>query len=166
MPTRRSKTPARAPRSETAAGKAAAGKAAAGDAVDRRALVAAARAARRQAYAPYSHYAVGAAVLAADGRLYSGCNVENAAYPATICAERTAAVKAVSEGQRRFRAVAIATANGGSPCGECRQVLHEFGGPDLVVLLVDARGRVRETTLRRLLPDGFGPEDLLPGGEP
>jgi cytidine deaminase len=129
--------------------------------IDRRALVAAARAARKRAYAPYSHYQVGAAILTGDGLIFAGCNVENAAYPCCICAEQTAAVKAVSEGQARFRAVAVVTADGGSPCGECRQVLNEFGGPDLLVLTVDARGRVRETTLRKLLPDSFGPENLL-----
>jgi cytidine deaminase len=129
--------------------------------LDRRALIAAARAARKQAYAPYSRYRVGAAVISQDGAVFTGCNVENAAYPACICAEQTATVKAVSEGQQRLRAVAIATSNGGSPCGMCRQVLNEFGGPDLIVMLVDNRGRVRETTLRKLLPDAFGPENLV-----
>ncbi len=128
---------------------------------DRKGLIAAARAYRKRAYAPYSHYQVGAAVLTSDGQVFGGCNVENAAYPACTCAEKTAVVKAVSEGHPRLRAVAVATSNGGSPCGECRQVLNEFGGPDLIVLLVDARGRTRETTLRKLLPDGFGPEDLV-----
>jgi len=128
---------------------------------DRRALIAAARAARKQAYAPYSRYRVGAAVVTQDGTVFTGCNVENAAYPACICAEQTATVKAVSEGHPRLRAVAIATTNGGSPCGMCRQVLNEFGGPDLAVMLVDNRGRVRETTLRKLLPDAFGPENLV-----
>lgn len=129
--------------------------------IDHRALIAAARAARKRAYAPYSRYRVGAAVLAADGTIFTGCNVENAAYPACICAEQTATVKAVSEGHLRLRAVAVATSNGGSPCGLCRQILNEFGGPDLVVLLVDNRGRARETTLRKLLPDAFGPENLV-----
>lgn len=133
---------------------------AAGDA-GRRTLITAARAARKRAYAPYSRYLVGAAVLTQDGQVFTGCNVENAAYPATICAEQTATVKAVSEGHLRLRAVAIATSNGGSPCGLCRQILNEFGGPDLVVYLVDHRGRTRETTLRKLLPDAFGPENLV-----
>lgn len=128
---------------------------------DRRALIAAARAARKRAYAPYSRYRVGAAVLTQGGAIFTGCNVENAAYPACICAEQTATVKAVSEGHPRLRAVAVATGNGGSPCGKCRQVLYEFGGPDLVVILVDNRGRARETTLRKLLPDAFGPENLV-----
>lgn len=129
--------------------------------LNRRALIAAARAARKRAYAPYSRYRVGAAVLARDGAVFTGCNVENAAYPACICAEQTATVKAVSEGHPRLRAVAIATSNGGSPCGKCRQILYEFGGPEMVVILVDNRGRVRETTLRKLLPDAFGPENLV-----
>ncbi len=128
---------------------------------DRRDLIAAARAARKRAYAPYSHYRVGAAVLTSDGEVFTGCNVENAAYPACICAEQTATVKAVSEGHQRLRAVAVATGNGGTPCGKCRQVLYEFGGPDLVVVLVDNRGRARETTMRKLLPDAFGPEHLV-----
>lgn len=116
--------------------------------------------ARRWAYAPYSRYAVGAALLAASGRVYDGCNVENAAYPSTICAERVAAVKAVSEGERDFTAIAVATANGGTPCGSCRQFLAEFG-VDVAVLIVDGQGQiVKTTTLADLLPDSFGPAHL------
>ena len=116
--------------------------------------------ASERAYVPYSHYRVGAALLATDGVIYTGCNVENAAYPACICGERTALVKAVSEGARTFTAIAIATANGGSPCGLCRQMLFEFS-PDLIVITVDFEGVVRRTQrLRDLLVDGFGPHDL------
>jgi cytidine deaminase len=130
----------------------------------RRALVEQARAARGRAYAPYSRYHVGAALLAASGKIYDGVNVENAVYPAGICAERTALVKAVSEGEQRFEAIAVATQNGGSPCGVCRQMLSEFG-LDLIVLLVDDAGRVvHETALRELLPRAFGPADLKDEG--
>ena len=123
-------------------------------------LIGRALAVRQWAYAPYSHYHVGAALLASSGKFYDGCNVENAAYGSSICAERTALVKAVSEGERQFEAVAVVTGNGGSPCGSCRQMLAEFG-LDLKVLLLDGEGTVvRETTLRDLLPDAFTPESL------
>ena len=116
--------------------------------------------ASEKAYAPYSHYHVGAALLAADGTIYLGCNVENASYPAGICGERTALVKAVSEGARDFTAIAVATVNGGSPCGICRQMLYEFA-PDLIVIIADFEGRVHRTLkLRDLLPEGFGPRNL------
>ena len=127
---------------------------------ERQTLIARAVAVRQWAYAPYSHYHVGAALLASSGKFYDGCNVENAAYGSSICAERTALVKAVSEGERQFEAVAVVTGNGGSPCGSCRQMLAEFG-LDLKVLLLDGEGKVvRETTLRELLPDAFTPESL------
>jgi cytidine deaminase len=129
--------------------------------MEERELVRLAQAAREKAYAPYSGYAVGAALLTAAGQVFTGCNVENAVYPLTLCAERTAVAKAVSEGQREFVSIAIATQNGGSPCGACRQVLHEFA-PHLRVLLCDAAGRVRPFTLDQLLPEAFGP-DSLPG---
>lgn len=121
---------------------------------------------RQWAYAPYSNYLVGAALLTASGKIYDGVNVENAAYPDTICAERTAAVKAVSEGERDFVALAVASANGGSPCGSCRQVLSEFG-LDAQVFIVDADGMIlQRTTVQALLPDAFGPGQLsaTPGG--
>jgi cytidine deaminase len=126
----------------------------------RDALIQAALAARPFAYAPYSHYKVGAAILMADGRIFTGVNVENASYGLTICAERTAVFKAVSEGCQKILAVVVATENAGSPCGACRQVLAEFAG-DVPVWLVDAKGDGRETTLFALLPDHFGPEHLL-----
>ena len=127
----------------------------------RDALVQAAITVRHWAYAPYSHYPVGAALLTASGRIYDGVNIENAAFPMTICAERTAAFKAVSEGDREFLAVAVVTDNGGTPCGACRQVLSEFS-QDMDVYLVDQTGTITlETTLSKLLPGAFGPKDLL-----
>ena len=123
-------------------------------------LVAAAIAASQHAYIPYSRYAVGAALLAGDGTVYTGCNVESASFSPTICAERTALVKAVSEGQREFTAVAVATRDAGSPCGVCRQLLYEFS-PSLRVILADLDGNLRlSTTLEDLLPHGFGPFNL------
>lgn len=124
------------------------------------ALIAAAIAAARHAYAPYSNYPVGAALLTPNGRVYTGCNVENAAYPATICAERTALVKAVSEGQRRFEALAVVTRSGGAPCGLCRQMLYEFA-PELAVYIANLDGHLLHTvTLTELLALGFGPAHL------
>ena len=127
---------------------------------DRRQLVETAIAAAEHAYVPYSGFPVGAALLTAAGRVYGGCNVENAAYPTTLCAERTALVKAVSEGERDFRAIAVATRSGGSPCGSCRQMLFEFS-PDMRVLVATLDGEIRyEVALRDLLPRGFGPNEL------
>ncbi|MBP8001828.1 MAG: cytidine deaminase [Chloroflexi bacterium] len=122
-------------------------------------LFAAARLARLHAYAPYSHYPVSAAILAEDGRIFTGVNVENASYGLTVCAERIAIFKAVSEGVRRILAVVVITENGGSPCGACRQVISEFAS-DIPVWLGDAQGNMRQTTLYTLLPDHFGPEHL------
>ena len=116
--------------------------------------------ARQWAYAPYSQYPVGAALLAESGRVYTGVNVENAAYPTGICAERVAVFKAVSEGERAFTAIAVVTANGGSPCGSCRQVLAEFG-LETSVIVADEEGRiVLETDVAGLLPGAFRPTDL------
>lgn len=122
-------------------------------------LFAAAQQARRHAYAPYSHYPVSAALLSDDGRIFTGVNVENASYGLTICAERVAIYKAVSEGVRQIRAIVVITDNGGSPCGACRQVISEFAS-DIPVWLSDAQGNTRATTLYTLLPDHFGPEHL------
>jgi cytidine deaminase len=122
-------------------------------------LVAQAGEARQRAYAPYSGYTVGAALLTKSGRIYTGCNVENAVYPLCTCAERVAVVKAVSEGEQEFDALAVVTENGGAPCGSCRQTLREFG-EDIVVLIADAAGAYRETTVAELLPDSFGANDL------
>jgi len=119
--------------------------------------------ARQWAYAPYSKYTVGAALLTASGKIYEGVNIENAAYPVTICAERVAIFKAVSEGERDFKAIVVATENGGSPCGSCRQVLAEFG-VETVVLIVDAAGQlVQETSVDKLLPGAFLPGHLPQG---
>jgi cytidine deaminase len=132
---------------------------------DEDALAAAAAAARSAAHAPYSAYAVGAALLCADGTVVVGCNVENASYGLTVCAERTAVFSAVASGERRFVAIAVATADGGSPCGACRQVLREFLPPPtdaaFPILIVDAKGGiVGRRTLAELLPESFGPERL------
>ncbi|MCC7358232.1 MAG: cytidine deaminase [Anaerolineales bacterium] len=116
--------------------------------------------ARQWAYAPYSGYHVGAALLTASGKIYDGVNVENAAYGDSICAERTAAVKAVSEGEREFVAIAVATEGGGAPCGSCRQVLSEFG-LHAQVLITDGAGQIcARTTVAALLPLSFGAADL------
>jgi cytidine deaminase len=122
-------------------------------------LIASAMAAREQAYAPYSNFKVGAALLGKSGRVYTGCNVENAAYGPSMCAERTAVFKAVSEGEREFEAIAVVTENGVSPCGTCRQVMMEFT-PDMAVVISDTQGNTRITTVRDLLPDGFTPDQL------
>ena len=125
-------------------------------------LVEAACQIRANAYAPYSHYAVGAAILTEDGRIFTGVNIENASYGGTICAERAALFTAVTEGVRRIEALAVCTSNGVAPCGLCRQVLTEFATPDQdpPVWMVDGNGNVRETTLFALLPNSFGPQDL------
>lgn len=118
--------------------------------------------ARRRAYAPYSQYRVGAALRTKTGRVYTGVNIENAAYPVTICAERVAVFKAVSEGESEFEVIAVVTDNGGSPCGSCRQVLAEFG-LDTIVLIADGEGRrIRKTSVGELLPGAFTPKDLKP----
>lgn len=130
----------------------------------RRELLAQAVAARARAYAPYSHYTVGAAVLGASGRIFSGCNVENASYGLTVCAERIAIFKGISEGETEFLALAVVTANAGSPCGACRQVQYEFMSPTAPVYLAGLRGRrVLSYTVRYLLPDGFSPRKLRQG---
>lgn len=130
-------------------------------------LIRAAQAAREFAYAPYSHFKVGAALMAQDGKVYTGCNVENAAFTPTSCAERTALFKAISEGERRFTAVAIVGSLDGrvntlptAPCGVCRQALFEFGGPGLEVILAKNEQDYCQTTLGELLPLGFGPDNL------
>ena len=126
-------------------------------------LYQAARDAMKNAYVPYSNYRVGAALLAKDGRLFTGCNVENAAYGNTLCAERTALVKAISEGVREFTKIAIA-AKGSAPfpCGACRQSLYEFApGLEVLVTWEGEEGVFeKKTTLAALLPEGFGPISL------
>jgi cytidine deaminase len=122
--------------------------------VDVQVLINVARHMRERAYAPYSGYPVGAALLTADGSVYGGCNVENAAYGVTICAERAAVVKAVGMGEREFAAIAVVTKDGGTPCGECRQVLSEFG-TDIAVIISDVRGHYDVLGLDELLPHLF-----------
>lgn len=128
-------------------------------------LVALARKAREAAYVPYSHFPVGAAILTDDGAVYTGCNVENASYGLTNCAERTAVFKMVSEGRHTFRAIAVIADTDGpcSPCGGCRQVLSEFA-PDARVILTNLRGEMAVTTVREMLPGAFRPADLPPKG--
>jgi len=130
-------------------------------------LAAAALTARAKAYVPYSHFAVGAALLTTGGKVYTGCNIENAAYSPTNCAERTAFFKAVSEGERDFSAIAIAGGPEGEPsrlcppCGVCRQVMLEFCDPrQFRVFLVEGEEIARTFTLAELTPMGFGPESL------
>lgn len=116
--------------------------------------------ARRWAYAPYSHYQVGAALLTDSGKIYDGVNVESAAYPTSMCAERVAVFKAVSEGEHQFQALVVVTENGGYPCGACRQVLAEFG-LNTLVLIANAEGQIlNEVPIRDLLPGAFTPEFL------
>ena len=121
--------------------------------------------ARAYSYVPYSHFAVGAALLTKDGKVYTGCNIENASYTPTICAERTAVFKAVSEGERDFAAIAIIGGPAGeqgrfcAPCGVCRQVLREFCALDFRILLGSV-DKVQAYTLEELLPTSFGPSDL------
>lgn len=119
-------------------------------------LVAAARKARLFAYAPFSNFAVGAALLTSEGKVYTGCNVENSSFGLTICAERVAACSAVADGQRDFVKIALSLPEGGTPCGACRQFLSEFA-TELTILIDDSNtdGQVRTTTIAELLPDGF-----------
>ena len=136
--------------------------------MENRELVMEALKARKQAYCPYSGFAVGAALLCADGRVFTGCNIENAAYTPTNCAERTAVFKAVSEGVTEFDAIAVCGGPGEAepedfctPCGVCRQVLREFVDPnEFLVLLCKGDGSWKEMTLEELLPMGFGKENL------
>ena len=130
-------------------------------------LIRAALDARKNAYTPYSHYQVGAALLAEDGEIFTGCNIENASYGATCCAERTAVFKAVSEGKRRFCSIAIVGGLEGEepvdyayPCGICRQVLNEFGSEDFTVIVAKSITDYREHSFRELLPHGFGGESI------
>lgn len=138
--------------------------------IDKAKLVSLAFQARESSYSPYSSFMVGAALLCGSGKIYLGCNVENASYGAGICAERTAAVKAISEGERLFRAIAVVGFEKGAgpesagfayPCGICRQFLREFAVPDMAVLVARTPTDILDTTLEALLPHSFGPEHLL-----
>lgn len=132
----------------------------------RLALVERAKEARKNAYTPYSGFAVGAALLCRDGTVYAGCNIENAGFTATCCAERTAFFRAVNDGKRQFSAIAVVGGKSGeeprelcAPCGVCRQVMAEFCGPEFEILLLDG-GTVKTFTLEQLLPQAFGPGNL------
>lgn len=129
--------------------------------IDWQSLLDAARTARTGAYVPYSLYPVGAALLCGSGQVYGGCNIENAAYSATICAERTALFAAYAAGEREFVALAVSAASERPvpPCGVCRQVLVELA-PDMPVLLANTDGMEQHTTPRDLLPSAFGPQDV------
>ena len=131
-------------------------------------LITAAIEARKKSYSPYSHYQVGAALLSGDGQITTGCNIENAAYTPTNCAERTAFFKAVSEGIRDFQAIAIVGSPVGDeltqyayPCGVCRQVMMEFCKPsDFQIIVAKSEDEYMVRTLQELLPEGFGPDNL------
>jgi len=129
---------------------------------EKQSLVDLANTARQRAYAPYSNYPVGSSLRTKTGRIFTGVNVENAAYPQTMCAERIAIFKAVSEGEKEFEVISVVTENGGSPCGGCRQVLAEFG-LDTIVLIANGEGKLmKEMTVKELLPEAFTPEHLQP----
>ncbi len=130
--------------------------------LEKQALIDLANTARQRAYAPYSKYHVGAALRTKTGRLFTGVNIENAAYPHTMCAERVAIFKAVSEGEKEFEVIVVATDNGGSPCGGCRQVMAEFGLDTLVLIANGAGELLKEMTVKELLPEAFTPEKLNP----
>ncbi|WP_027963342.1 cytidine deaminase [Halalkalibacillus halophilus] len=117
------------------------------------------------AYVPYSKFPVGAALITDEGKVYQGCNIENAAYPVTCCAERTAIFKAVSEGERNFKALAVIanTDRPVPPCGACRQVMSEFFSPEMKVYITSKDLEVKEVTVQELLPFSFTPEDLSSG---
>lgn len=122
--------------------------------MDDRTLIGRATRARERAYAPYSGYRVGAAVLTGSGRTFAAANIENASYGLTVCAERAAVIKAISEGETDLRILAVVTEDGATPCGACRQFLAEFG-TGIRILIADSAGTVRETTLAALLPEAF-----------
>ena len=118
--------------------------------------------ARKRAYTPYSKFQVGAAVLCADSKIFSGCNIENASFGLTVCAERIAIFKAISEGSTKFKAIAVVgdTAKPCSPCGACRQVISEFA-EDIYVIMANLKGNIKVKKIKELLPEAFGKNDLL-----
>ena len=134
--------------------------------MDKSQLMEESKIARENAYVPYSKFKVGAALFSKDGKVYHGCNIENAAYSMTNCAERTAFFKAVSEGVHDFSSLAVVADTEGpvSPCGACRQVIAEFCEPNMPVYLINLKGNVLETTVAELLPGAFSPEDLANAG--
>lgn len=115
-----------------------------------------------KAYVPYSKFPVGAALVTKEGKIYTGCNIENASYPLTNCAERTAVFKAVSEGDKEFQTIVVTADTEGpvSPCGACRQVLVEFCEPEMPVVLTNKKGDIKETTVSELLPGAFREKDM------
>lgn len=129
-------------------------------------LIDLARQAREKAYAPYSRFKVGAALVTEGGEVFTGCNVENASYGLTLCAERTAVFKMASEGHLQVKAVAVVADTEGpvSPCGACRQVMAEFAGDDVKVILTNLHGAVQITTVGELLPGAFRIHDVMPRG--
>jgi len=133
--------------------------------VDDQVLIQAARQARERAYVPYSHFPVGAALLTASGKIYTGCNIENASFGLSNCAERTAIFKAVSEGENQFLTIAVIADTEGpvSPCGACRQVMNEFA-PGARVILTNLKGDTLVTTAQALLPGAFRDTDMAPKG--
>ncbi len=130
--------------------------------VDKEKLVSAALAARKNAYAPYSGYGVGAAVLTASGEIFTGVNVENASFGMTICAERAAIISAVSQGHVKFAALAVAVGGDdpAAPCGACRQVMEEFFDQETKIFLVNSRGEGKERTVEQLLPEAFSKANM------
>ncbi|TWK45903.1 cytidine deaminase [Bacillus paralicheniformis] len=130
-------------------------------------LIAEALKAREFAYVPYSKFKVGAALLTEDGKVYKGCNIENAAYSLCNCAERTALFKAYSEGEKSFKVLAVAADTPGpvSPCGACRQVISELCSPNMPVILTNLNGQIKEMTVQELLPGAFSSEDLHDTGK-
>jgi len=127
---------------------------------EKQSLIDLANTARERAYIPYSHYPVGSSLRTKSGRVFTGVNIENAAYPLTMCAERVAMFKAVSEGEKEFEVITVVTENGASPCGGCRQVMAEFG-LDAFVIMADKKGHiVAEMTVKDLLPGAFTPDQL------
>lgn len=130
--------------------------------MDTEQLIEEAKEARKQAYVPYSKFAVGAALLTENGKVYRGCNIENAAYSMANCAERTVLFKAISEGEKNFKLLVVVadTDRPCSPCGACRQVISEFCPPDMKVVLTNLKGDLLETTVKELLPGAFNAGDL------
>ncbi|NLJ98251.1 MAG: cytidine deaminase [Tissierellia bacterium] len=128
--------------------------------MEKKELIKKALEAQQKAYVPYSKFKVGAALIAEDGKVFTGCNIENAAYSPSVCAERTAIFKAVSEGNRKIKAIAVvADSDYTYPCGVCRQVIREFGR-DAIVIIAKSEDEYKEYKLDELLPHGFGPENL------
>lgn len=130
--------------------------------MDSRDLVTQAVEARKNAYAPYSRFEVGACVRGESGSLYTGVNVENASYGLTICAERVAVFKAVEAGERKIRAASVASPTAAPPCGACRQVLAEFGDKDMQIIVADPEGKTKTYTLEQLIPESFTRDYLTP----